>query len=172
MQENPSSAGEVTSCLSWTCHQFVSPSSIRITSDVCPSVKFMSESHIFLYSGYFTFYSYSFLTGSSLKVVSDAVSAEEVCRKTRCASFCSWNQLCLNYGEKECLRPPWFWLYQINQDFGRTLCCFFLANRLACEYSVTFLCYNLKVQKSSGCLRIIRDPVSAADVQNAGASEH
>lgn len=59
------------------------------------------------------------------------------------------------------LRPPWFFLYQISQDFGRTLCYFFLANPLACECSVTFLLYNLKVQKSSGSLRLVRDPTPA-----------
>lgn len=59
------------------------------------------------------------------------------------------------------LRPPWFFLYQISWDFGRTLCYFFLANRLACECSVTFLLYNLKVQKSLGSFRLIRDPIPA-----------
>lgn len=38
---------------------------------------------------------------------------------------------------------------------------FFLANRLACQCSVTFLLYNLKVQKSLGRLRLIRDPLPA-----------
>lgn len=112
---------------------------------------------------FWKFYSYNLLMGSTFKVVKCCVFRCDIWRSTLLNVMCLLLQLELAplklWGLV--LRPPWFFLYQISQDFGRTLCCFFLANRLACERSVTFLLYNLKVQKSSGCLGLIRDPVPA-----------
>lgn len=118
---------------------------------------------------------YNFLMGSTFKVVKCCLFRCHIWRRgillnatcfllqLELAPFKLWGLV---------LRPPWFFLYQISQDFGRTLCCFFLANRLACECSGTFLLYNLKVQKSSGCLRLIRDPIPAATCSGRIKGKH
>lgn len=117
------------------------------------------EFHVFLYFG-----NLNLRMGTTFKVVKCCLFKYHIWRRGTLLNvmcFLLHLELALFKLWGLVLRPPWFFLYQISQDFGRTLCCFFLANRLACECSGTNFLYNLKVQKSLGCLRLIRDPIPA-----------